>query len=88
MLNNAKWIAAKQVDASKLHVPGAGEVVPENPKENWYPRNYVHQAFIDILARPGKPTDEQKIAASSVCCFIGQRTHLLSDQSADRHRVS
>lgn len=63
MLNNAKWIAEKQIFATKLHGSRHQKVVFENPKDNWYPRNFGPEAFKAILNSEAAPTDEQLSAA-------------------------
>lgn len=63
MLNNAKWIAGKQVFATKLHGSNHKNVVFENPKDKWYPRNFGPEAFKAILNNEATPTDEQLAAA-------------------------
>lgn len=63
MLNNAKWIAGKQIFATKLHGTRHQNVVFENPKDKWYPRNFGPEAFKAILLSEATPTDEQLTAA-------------------------
>jgi mono/diheme cytochrome c family protein len=63
MLNNAKWIAGKQVFATKLHGKDHRKAVFENPKDKWYPRNFGPEAFKAILNTEGSLADEQLTAA-------------------------
>lgn len=63
MLNNAKWIAGKQIFATKLHGTRHQNVVFENPKDKWYPRNFGPETFKAILNSEATPTDEQLAAA-------------------------
>jgi mono/diheme cytochrome c family protein len=63
MLNNAQWIAEKQVFATKLHGTRHKDVRFENPKDKWYPRNFGPEAFKAVLNAEGAPTDEQLAAA-------------------------
>ncbi len=63
MLNNAKWIAAKQVFATKRQGQDHRKVEFENPKDRWYPRNFGPESFKAILASGDKPSDEQIAAA-------------------------
>lgn len=62
MLNNAKWIAEKQITAALVE---SGELDPKalpNPKDNWYPRT-IPEAFRTIVLKDEKPTDEEVVAA-------------------------
>jgi cytochrome c553 len=63
MLNNAKWIAGKQIFATKLHGTKHKDVRFDNPKDKWYPRNFGPESFKAILNNEATPTDEQLIAA-------------------------
>lgn len=63
MLNNAKWIAGKQVFAAKHQGTNHRNVKHANPKDNWYPRNFGPESFKAILNNDSTPTDEQLAAA-------------------------
>ncbi|MGB0767432.1 MAG: DUF1588 domain-containing protein [Phycisphaeraceae bacterium] len=63
MLNNAKWIAEKQIFATKFHGKKPGKDDFKNPKDNWYPRNFGPDAFKAILDTEATLTDEQLTAA-------------------------
>lgn len=63
MLNNAKWIADKQVFAARHHGSNHRNVKHANPKDNWYPRNFGPESFKAILNNDSTPTDGQLTAA-------------------------
>lgn len=63
MLNNAKWIAGKQVFATKLQGKDHRKAVFDNPKDRWYPRSFGPESFKAILNSETAPTDEQLEAA-------------------------
>ena len=81
MLNNAKWIAGKQVFAAKHHGTNHRGVKHENPKDNWYPRNFGPESFKAILNSEAKPTDQQLTDA------IQQQFALALGRSADKEEV-
>ncbi|MEM9347167.1 MAG: DUF1588 domain-containing protein [Planctomycetota bacterium] len=63
MMNNAKWIAGKQVFATKAQIAGHKNLVFENPKDKWYPRNFGPEAFKAVLGSDAPLTAEQLVAA-------------------------
>jgi len=56
-LNNAKWIAGKQVFAARHHGTNHRDVEHENPKDKWYPRQFGPEAFKAVLDHEGKAGD-------------------------------
>ena len=62
MLDNAKWIASKQITAALIK---KGELTPEkfpNPKDRWYPR-VTAKEFEQVILLDSPPTDELLVAA-------------------------
>ncbi len=62
MLDNAKWIAAKQIVAARIK---KGEMTPKdfpNPKDRWYPKT-TPAAFETIILKDSKPTRDEIVAA-------------------------
>lgn len=62
MMNNAKWIAEKQVFAAQADGQDRRQLVYSNPKDRWYPPNSPPE-FVTIVKRSDAPSDEQMIAA-------------------------
>ncbi len=62
MLNNAQWIADKQIFAAIHHGEDRGTLDFPNPKDKWVP-NYSPEAFIAIVRKQSLPSDEEMIAA-------------------------
>jgi len=63
MLNNAQWIADKQVFAAKHFGEDWKKLEYENPKDKWYPRKFAPESFTAILKGSGSPTDKELAAA-------------------------
>ena len=62
MLDNAKWIAEKQIIAARIK---KGDITADgfpNPKDRWYPKTTPVE-FEKIILEDGKPTDADIIAA-------------------------
>ncbi|MEZ6104920.1 MAG: DUF1588 domain-containing protein [Pirellulaceae bacterium] len=62
MLNNAKWISAKQIRAARVE---AGEIQADefaDQRDRWFPRT-TPAAFSAIILKPESPTDEELAAA-------------------------
>ena len=62
MLDNAKWIAEKQIIAARIK---KGDITVDsfpNPKDRWYPKT-TPMEFEKIILEDGKPTDTDIIAA-------------------------
>ena len=62
MLDNAKWIAGKQVLAARYHNVDRRKLKHPNPKDRWLPST-TPDAFVVIAAKDGKPTDDEILAA-------------------------
>jgi len=62
MLNNAQWIADKQIFAALHHEQDRRTLEFSNPKDKWIPA-YSPEAFVAIVRQESLPTDEQMIAA-------------------------
>lgn len=62
MLNNAQWIASKQIQAARIK-RGDPAAKPElNPKDKWYPRT-THEAFETVILKDTPPTDDELTTA-------------------------
>ena len=62
MIDNAKWIAEKQIVAARIK---AGELAVENfpnPKDRWYPKTTPSE-FESVILSDNTPSDEQLVAA-------------------------
>lgn len=62
MLDNAKWIAAKQIVAARIK---KGEITPKdfpNPKDRWYPKT-TPATFETIILKDSQPTLDEIVAA-------------------------
>lgn len=62
MLNNAQWIAEKQILAAKHLGADKRNIKFVNPKDRWCPPNSP-AAFVTLVQLESTPTDEQLIAA-------------------------
>jgi hypothetical protein len=62
MLNNARWIAEKQLFAAEHHGQDRRKIVFANPKDNWFPAT-TPAAFEAIILKGSEPTDEEIAAA-------------------------
>lgn len=62
MLNNAKWIADKQIFAAVHHGEDRRKLEFPNPKDRWMPPSSP-EAFVAIAQKKSLPTDEEMIAA-------------------------
>ena len=62
MLNNAQWIADKQVFAATHQGADRGSIKFPNEKDRWYPPT-SSEAFVKIATHLSTPTDVQLIAA-------------------------
>ncbi len=62
MLNNAKWIADKQVFAAQHASQDRRAIVFDNPKDRWIPPNSPTE-FIAIVEKDTPPTEQEMIAA-------------------------
>lgn len=61
MLNNAKWIAEKQIRSARVKKGELKAKEFENPKDTWSPPS--HPTFETIILNPSKPGDDDIIAA-------------------------
>ncbi len=61
MLNNAEWIASKQLQAARVKV-GDPKAAPADPKDKWAPKT-TPAAFEAIVAKKTAPTDDELLAA-------------------------
>ncbi len=62
MLDNAKWIAEKQIVAARIK---KGEITPNdfpNPKDRWYPKT-TPETFENIILKNSGPTIDEIVAA-------------------------
>ncbi|MDB4353138.1 DUF1588 domain-containing protein [bacterium] len=62
MLDNAKWIAEKQIVAARIK---KGEITPKdfpNPKDRWYPKT-TPETFENIILKTSQPTLDEIVAA-------------------------
>ncbi|MEM6257961.1 MAG: DUF1588 domain-containing protein [Planctomycetota bacterium] len=59
MLKNARWIAEKQVFATRYHGKRVNSDVFSNPKDRWYPRNFGPDVFKAVLNAESTLTEEQ-----------------------------
>lgn len=62
MLNNAQWIADKQIFAAVHQGEDRRKLEFPNPKDKWVP-SYSPEAFVAIVQNESPPTDEEMIAA-------------------------
>lgn len=62
MLNNAQWIADKQLVAALHHGEDRRKMEFANPKDRWLP-SYSPEPFIAIVQKESLPTDGEMIAA-------------------------
>ncbi|MEM8669195.1 MAG: DUF1588 domain-containing protein [Planctomycetota bacterium] len=62
MLNNAQWIADKQVFAAMHHGEDRRTLNFPNPKDKWVP-SFSPEAFVAIIQNESLPSDDQMIAA-------------------------
>lgn len=62
MLNNAQWIADKQILAAVHHGKDRRKLEFPNPKDRWMPPSSP-APFVAIVQQESRPTDEQMIAA-------------------------
>jgi len=63
MLNNAQWIASKQIFAARLEIENREELLAAlSSQDRWYPRT-TPEAFAVVMRSEGAPTEEQMIAA-------------------------
>lgn len=62
MLNNAQWIADKQIFAAVHEGEDRRTLKFPNPKDKWVPP-HSPEAFVAIVRKPSLPNDEEMIAA-------------------------
>ena len=62
MLNNAQWIADKQIFAAMHHGEDRRTLEFPNPKDKWVP-SYSPEAFVAIVQKESLPSDKEMIAA-------------------------
>ncbi|MDA1017473.1 MAG: DUF1588 domain-containing protein, partial [Planctomycetota bacterium] len=62
MLDNAKWIAGKQVLAARYYGVDRRKLEHPNPKDRWLPQT-APAAFVTVAAKEAAPTDDEIIAA-------------------------
>tara|TARA_B100000029_G_scaffold13584_1_gene14277 strand:- start:932 stop:3502 length:2571 start_codon:yes stop_codon:yes gene_type:complete len=63
MLDNARWIAGKQVFAARLKTAEKDRLLAEQDKrDRWYPKT-TPKEFESIILADGPPTDQQMVAA-------------------------
>ena len=62
MLNNADWIADKQIFAAVHHGEDRRKLEFPNPKDRWFP-SFSPEAFVDIVRKKTPPNDEEMVAA-------------------------
>ncbi|MBM83227.1 MAG: hypothetical protein CMJ78_21915 [Planctomycetaceae bacterium] len=62
MLDNAKWIAGKQVFSARYHNVDRRKLQHPNPKDRWSPSK-TPEAFQIVATKEGTPTDEEITAA-------------------------
>lgn len=62
MLNNAQWIADKQILAAQTHGEDRRGLVFPNPQDKWLPA-YTPEAFVTIVRKSTRPSNEEMIAA-------------------------
>lgn len=62
MLNNAQWIADKQIMAAVHHEDDPRKLEFPNPKDKWLP-SHAPEAFVAIVGLESMPSDEVMIAA-------------------------
>jgi cytochrome c553 len=61
MLNNAEWIATKQLQAARVKA-GDPKAAPTDPKDKWAPKT-TPAAFETIVAKKAAPSDDELRAA-------------------------
>ena len=62
MLDNAKWIAGKQVFAARHHGEDRRKLEYPNPKDRWLPPT-APPAFVAIATKDSLPTNDELVAA-------------------------
>jgi hypothetical protein len=62
MLDNAKWIAGKQVFAAQYHGADRRKLEYPNPKDRWLPPS-APAAFVAVAAKVETPANEEIVAA-------------------------
>ncbi|MEZ5941811.1 MAG: DUF1588 domain-containing protein [Planctomycetaceae bacterium] len=62
MMNNAQWIADKQVFAAVHYGEDRRQLTFINDKDRWFPSTSP-EAFVAIVRKASKPTDEELVAA-------------------------
>mgnify|MGYP006970215016 CR=1 FL=1 len=62
MLDNAKWIAGKQVFAARHHGLDRRKLEHPNPKDRWIPPS-APTAFVAIVSKDEAPTHDEIVAS-------------------------
>ncbi|MDV6033734.1 MAG: DUF1588 domain-containing protein [Phycisphaera sp. RhM] len=62
MLNNAQWIADKQIFAAMHHGEDRRTLQFPNPKDKWVP-SYSPESFVAVVQKESLPSEEEMVAA-------------------------